>query len=240
MSENKIVIRTEILNKIYGGAVPYHALHDIDLTIRQAEMVAIMGASGSGKSTLMNVLGCLDRPTSGKYFLNEKSISEYSDNSLAEVRNSQIGFVFQNFNLLPRYSSQKNVELPLLYSPISPREREKRAIAALTRVGLAERLRNRPNELSGGQKQRVAIARAIVNYPAIVMADEPTGALDSKTSVDIMTLFQKLNSEGITLIVVTHEPDVAGYCRRIIKMQDGRIIEDNPVEQKILVQNEST
>lgn len=238
MPEEKTVIRTEILNKIYGGAVPYHALHDIDLTIRQAEMVAIMGTSGSGKSTLMNIIGCLDRPTNGEYFLNEKRISEYSDNALAEVRNSQIGFVFQNFNLLPRYSSQKNVELPLLYSAVSPRVREKKAIAALTRVGLADRLRNRPNELSGGQKQRVAIARAVVNYPAIVMADEPTGALDSKTSVDIMTLFQKLNSEGITIIIVTHEPDIANYCRRIIRMQDGRIIEDKALDQNILSQNE--
>lgn len=240
MSEEKIVIRTEKLNKIYSGAVPYHALHDIDLTIRHAEMVAIMGASGSGKSTLMNVLGCLDRPTSGEYFLNEKSIPEYSDNALAAVRNNQIGFVFQNFNLLPRHSSQKNVELPLLYGKISsPRERERMAIAALTRVGLADRLKNRPNELSGGQKQRVAIARAVVNYPAIVLADEPTGALDSKTSVDILTLFQKLNSEGITIIIVTHDPDIAHYCRRIIRMKDGRIFEDNPVKQNILAQKES-
>jgi len=173
------------------------------------------------------------------FFLNEKSISEYSDNDLAEVRNSKIGFVFQNFNLLPRYSSQKNVELPLLYSSISAFERKKKAIAALTRVNLENKLKNRPNELSGGEKQRVAIARAVVNYPAIVMADEPTGSLDSKTSLGIMTLFQKLNSEGITLIVVTHEPDVASYCRRIIRMQDGKIIEDYPIEQHILAQNES-
>ncbi len=234
MSGDKIIIRMERLNKVYGGAVPYHALHDIDLIIRESEMVAIMGTSGSGKSTLMNVMGCLDRPTSGEYFLNEKAISEYSDNELADVRNTQVGFVFQNFNLLPRYSSQKNVELPLLYSPIPVKEREKRAVDALTRVGLADRLKNRPTELSGGQKQRVAIARAVVNYPSIVMADEPTGALDTKTSVDIMRLFQILNREGITLIIVTHELDIAKFCRRMIKMQDGRIIDDHPIDQNLL------
>lgn len=228
------VIRTENLNKIYGGAVPYHALHDINLEIKRGEMVAIMGTSGSGKSTLMNILGCLDRPTTGEYFLNDKNISEYSDNSLARTRNRELGFVFQNFNLLPRYSSQKNVELPLLYSPISSKEREVYAKNALIRVGLGDRLKNRPNELSGGQKQRVAIARAIVNKPSILMADEPTGALDSKTSIDVMTIFQKLNFEGITIIIVTHEPDIALYCKRILKMQDGLIIEDKRIEQKVL------
>lgn len=229
-----VVIRTDKLNKVYGGAVPYHALYDIDLKINKGEMVAIMGASGSGKSTLMNIIGCLDRPTSGEYFLNNKNIATYSDNDLAEVRNSQIGFVFQNFNLLPRYSSQRNVELPLLYSDISARARETRAIEALNKVGLADKLRNRPNELSGGQKQRVAIARAIVNEPSIVMADEPTGALDTKSSVDIMKIFQALNKDGITILIVTHEPDIANYCKRKIRVQDGRIIEDSLITQNIL------
>ncbi|MFN8576915.1 MAG: ABC transporter ATP-binding protein [Candidatus Sericytochromatia bacterium] len=228
------VIKTENLNKIYGGAIPYHALYDINLEIKKGEMVAIMGTSGSGKSTLMNILGCLDRPTSGNFLLNGKNISEYSDNALAVTRNQELGFVFQNFNLLPRYSSQKNVELPLLYSSISSSEREKNAKEALIRVGLADRLKNRPTELSGGQKQRVAIARAIVNQPSILMADEPTGALDSKTSVDIMKLFQGLNQEGITIIIVTHEPDIALYCRRMIRMQDGKIIEDKEIEQIML------
>lgn len=228
------VIQTQKLNKIYQGAFAFHALHDLDLTIQQGEMIAIMGASGSGKSTLMNILGCLDRPSSGEYWLNGRSIAEYSDNQLAVVRNRQIGFVFQNFNLLPRYSSQKNVELPLLYSPVSHREREQRATEALQRVGLGSKLNNRPNELSGGQKQRVAIARAIVNKPTILMADEPTGALDTRTGIEIMTLFQALNREGITLIIVTHEPDVAGYCRRMLKMQDGRLIDDRLLAQNVL------
>lgn len=228
------VIKTENLNKIYGGSVPYHALHDINIEIKRGEMLAIMGTSGSGKSTLMNILGCLDRPTSGNYLLNGKNISEYSDNALAKTRNKELGFVFQNFNLLPRYSSQKNVELPLLYASISKRERENNSKNALIRVGLGDKLQNRPNELSGGQKQRVAIARAIVNNPSILMADEPTGALDSKTSIDVMNIFQKLNLEGITIIIVTHEPDIAGYCKRIIRMQDGRIIEDRVIDQKLL------
>ncbi len=231
-----VVIKTEKLNKIYGGAVSYHALHDIDISINQGEMVAIMGTSGSGKSTLMNILGCLDRPTTGEFLLNGVKISDFSDNKLAKTRNQEIGFVFQSFNLLPRYSSQKNVELPLLYTLISAKERARRATNALGRVGLSDRLKNRPNELSGGQKQRVAIARAIVNKPSILMADEPTGALDSKTSIDIITLFQKLNQEGITVIIVTHEPEIALYCQRIIRMQDGKIIEDKPVNQNILSQ----
>jgi putative ABC transport system ATP-binding protein len=230
----EIVIETRKLNKVYGGAVPYHALHDIDLKIYKGEMVAIMGMSGSGKSTLMNIIGCLDRPTNGEYYLNNKNISEYSDNGLAKVRNVEIGFVFQSFNLLPRYSAQKNVELPMIYSDVSPKDRAKRAIDTLTKVGLAERLKNRPNEMSGGQKQRVAVARAIVNNPSILMADEPTGALDSKTGIEIMDLFQKLNNEGITIIIVTHEPDIAMFCKRMIKMQDGKIIDDHLIEQTVL------
>ncbi|MFN3430247.1 MAG: ABC transporter ATP-binding protein [Candidatus Sericytochromatia bacterium] len=225
------VIHTEKLNKVYGGAVPYHALRDVDLTIDRGEMVAIIGASGSGKSTLMNILGCLDRPTDGIYELAGKGIATYSDDQLAEVRNHEIGFVFQSFNLLPRYSALKNVELPLIYADLSTRERTERATEALVRVGLAERLRNRPNELSGGQKQRVAIARAIVNRPAILMADEPTGALDTQTGHEIMRLFQELNDMGITLLVVTHEPEIAAMCKRVIRMQDGRIVEDRRLEQ---------
>ncbi len=185
----------------------------------------------------MNIIGCLDRPSFGEYFLNNKNISEYSDNDLAEVRNSQIGFVFQNFNLLPRYSAQKNVELPLLYSDTSAKNRESFAVEALTKVGLADKLKNRPTELSGGQKQRVAIARAIVNAPSIVMADEPTGALDTKSSIDIMKIFQALNNDGITILIVTHEPDIANYCKRKIRIQDGRIIEDILLTQNILETN---
>jgi len=223
---NEIVIETNKLNKVYEGAIQFQALYDIDLTIKKGDMVAIMGASGSGKSTLMNIIGCLDRSSWGEYFFNGKLISEYTDNELAEIRNAQIGFVFQNFNLLPRYSALKNVELPLLYDSVSTQKRQNLAIGALERVGIGDKLINKPNELSGGQKQRVAIARAIVNSPAIIMADEPTGALDSKTSVEIMDIFQELNKEGITLIIVTHEIEIANYCKRRIKMKDGKIIED--------------
>ncbi len=220
------LIETRQLNKVYEGAVAYHALHDIDLKIEAGEMIAIMGTSGSGKSTLMNLLGCLDRPSWGDYLLNGKQVATYSDRQLAEVRNRQIGFVFQNFNLLPRYSSLKNVELPLLYADTTAKERLKRAESALVKVGLADRMKNRPNELSGGQKQRVAIARAIVTQPSIIMADEPTGALDTRTSLEIMQLFQALNQEGITMIMVTHEPDIASYCSRVLKMQDGYLVMD--------------
>jgi len=223
---NNIVIETRKLNKIYEGDFKFHALYDIDLTIKKGDMLAIMGASGSGKSTLMNIIGCLDRATWGEYLFNEKLISEYTDNELAEIRNTQIGFVFQNFNLLTRYSALKNVELPLLYHSVSSQKRQDLAIEALERVGIGDKLVNKPTELSGGQKQRVAIARAIVNSPAIIMADEPTGALDSKTSVEIMNIFQELNNEGITIIIVTHEIDIANYCKRRMKMKDGRIIED--------------
>ena len=229
MTETPVIL-TRNLNKIYQGARSFHALHDVNLSIQSGEMIAIMGASGSGKSTLMNIIGCLDRLTSGDYWLRGKSISEYNDNELALIRNQEIGFVFQNFNLLPRYSARKNVELPMLYSPVSRAEREQRAISALERVGLGNKLQNRPNEMSGGQKQRVAIARALVNQPAIIMADEPTGALDSKTGIEIMELFQQLNREGLTLIIVTHEAEIASWCQRMIRMQDGRIVEDQTRE----------
>jgi putative ABC transport system ATP-binding protein len=225
------VIRMTGVNKVYGGAVPYHALHDVALTIAPGEMVALMGPSGSGKSTLMNLIGCLDRATTGDYWLAGRHLADLKDDELADVRNQALGFVFQSFNLLPRYSALKNVELPLLYADVPPRERTRRATEALTRVGLADRLVNRPNELSGGQKQRVAIARAIINQPALLLADEPTGALDTKTGVEIMRLFQALNDEGMTVVVVTHEPDVAAYCRRMLRMQDGRLVDDRPVDQ---------
>lgn len=229
------LLRTEELNKIYQGAVPFHALKDVSLTVHQGEMIAIMGTSGSGKSTLMNILGCLDRPSSGAYFLNQRPISEYSDTQLAEVRNQQLGFVFQSFNLLPRYSALQNVALPMLYRKnMPPSERKERARVALEKVGLGDRLKNRPNELSGGQKQRVAIARALVNEPSLIMADEPTGALDTQTGLEIMTLFQSLHREGLTLLIVTHEPEIAEYCQRVVRMQDGEIISDTPMEQKTL------
>ena len=222
------VVRMERVNKVYGGAVPYHALIDIDLGVKRGELVAIMGASGSGKSTLMNLIGCLDRPTSGDFWLAGRHLRDRGDNDLADMRNRELGFVFQSFNLLPRYSALKNVELPLLYTDISARERTRRATEALVRVGLADKLANRPNEMSGGQKQRVAIARAIVNRPGVLLADEPTGALDTKTSLEIMQLFQDLNDDGITVIIVTHEPDIALLCRRVVRMQDGRLVSDAP------------
>lgn len=226
------VIQTEALNKIYAGAVAYHALHDITFTVSAGEMVAIMGASGSGKSTLMNLLGCLDRPSSGIYRLDGVNVAELGDTALANVRNQKIGFVFQNFHLLARYSSLQNVELPLIYASVSPRERRERSVQALTLVGLADRLANRPNELSGGQKQRVAIARAMINRPALIMADEPTGALDTRTSLEIMRLFQNLHRQGLTLLIVTHEPEIAAYCQRVIRMSDGRVVEDEPIPQR--------
>ncbi len=228
------VIETRLLNKVYAGAVTFHALHDIQLTIYTGEMVAIMGTSGSGKSTLMNILGCLDRQSSGEYLLDGQDVTALKDHELAHIRNQKLGFVFQNFNLLPRYSSLQNVELPLIYGDVSPRQRKQRAAEALTQVGLGDRLRNRPTELSGGQKQRVAIARALVNTPTLIMADEPTGALDTRTSLEIMRLFQTLHQQGLTLLIVTHEPEIANYCTRMIRMQDGRIVEDVAVEQEVL------
>ena len=229
-----LVIETRALNKIYRGAIEYHALYDIELQVERGEMVAIMGASGSGKSTLMNILGCLDRQSSGQYHLDGVNVSQLSDVELARIRNQKLGFVFQNFHLLARYSALQNVELPLIYAGMGTRERSRRATAALASVGLADRLNNRPNELSGGQKQRVAVARAMVNEPALLMADEPTGALDSRTSRDIMRLFQALHAQGLTLLIVTHEPDIAAYCQRIIRMTDGRIVEDNRIEQALI------
>ena len=208
-------------------------LHGIDLIVEKGEFVAMMGPSGSGKSTTMNILGCLDKPTSGQYFLDGKDVSKLNRDQLAAIRNSTIGFVFQGFNLLQRTSALENVELPMLYAGIGARERHRRAKEALTRMGLEERLNHEPSQLSGGQQQRVAIARGIVNKAPILMADEPTGNLDSKTSDEIMRLFQKLNDdEGITIILVTHEPDVAAFAKRQLLFRDGLILEDKPVEKR--------
>ncbi|AQX55719.1 ABC transporter ATP-binding protein [Priestia flexa] len=225
------MIKLENISKSYRlGKEEVPILKGIDLTIKDGEFVAIMGPSGSGKSTLMNIIGCLDRPTSGAYFLNELEISTYSDDQLAKVRNEQIGFVFQQFQLLPRLKAVENVELPMVYTGISRKERRKRAEAALLKVGLGERINHLPNELSGGQKQRVAIARAIVNKPSLILADEPTGALDTKTSVSIMEEFAALNKDGTTVVVITHEPEVAEYASRTILVRDGNIVAYNGKE----------
>jgi putative ABC transport system ATP-binding protein len=231
---NDIVIQTDKLTKTYlSGTNEVHALRSVDLTVTRGELVAIMGASGSGKSTLMNLLGCLDTPTSGSYTLDGARVDGLGKNELAAIRNQKLGFVFQGFNLLARTSALKNVELPMLYDR-SGRKRDTRAlaVAALERVGLAERLDHLPNELSGGQQQRVAIARALVSEPALVLADEPTGNLDSHTTVEVMALFQQLNQQGITIVVVTHEPDVAVYATRIVLMRDGQIVRDQPVTSR--------
>lgn len=203
-----------------------YALRDVSVAIHAGEFVAIMGASGSGKSTFMNMLGCLDRPTSGEYYLAGERVSDMSSDQLAAVRNRRIGFVFQQFNLLPRTSALDNVELPLLYSAVPAEERHRRARQRLTEVGLGERMDHHPAQLSGGQQQRVAIARALVNNPALILADEPTGALDSRTSIEIMALFQALNREGMTIVLVTHETDIAGFASRIITFRDGKVIGD--------------
>jgi putative ABC transport system ATP-binding protein len=215
------------LTKIYVlGDTELHALDGVSLTVQKGEFVAIMGASGSGKSTLMNVLGCLDRPTSGSYVLDGREVSRLTRGQLAEMRNRTIGFVFQSFNLLSRTSAVENVELPLVYAGLPRRERRERARVALERVGLGGRLEHRPSQLSGGQQQRVAIARAIVNEPKLVFADEPTGNLDTKTSVDVMALLQTLWHAGLTVVYVTHEPDVARYASRIVTVRDGQIVSD--------------
>ncbi len=211
------------------GSETVHALRDVTLNIARGEYVAIMGPSGSGKSTLMNLLGCLDTPTSGRYELNGTDVSEMDDNDLADVRNREIGFVFQTFNLLPRSNALHNVELPLIYSGMDSDTRREKALEALNNVGLSDRVHHKPNELSGGQRQRVAIARALVNSPSILLADEPTGNLDSKTGVEIMALFEDLAGKGNTIIVVTHEEDVARHARRILRIRDGNIASDEAV-----------
>ncbi len=221
------IIRTINLRKIYRvGVERIHALRGANIEIEQNDFVAIMGSSGSGKSTLMNIIGCLDQPTDGRYFLANRDVSRMSAAELAKVRNQQIGFVFQSFELLPRMTALRNVEMPLIYAKGGWGSRRRKAKAALERVGLANRMTHRPNQLSGGQKQRVAIARAILNNPSILLADEPTGNLDSATSRDIMQLFQQLHAEGQTILIVTHEDDIAKYCHRIIRLTDGQVSSD--------------
>jgi len=223
----KIIEPTEI-SKIYKmGTQTVAALKSIDIVINKGEYVAFMGPSGSGKSTLMNIIGCLDTPTGGTYILNSNDVSDLTENELAEIRNKEIGFVFQTFNLLPRASALENVALPLIYAGYSKADREEKALKALENVGLDDRAHHKPNELSGGQRQRVAIARALVNDPSIILADEPTGNLDTKTSYDIMALFQKLHDRGNTIIMVTHEDDIAHYAHRIVRLRDGLIERDD-------------
>jgi putative ABC transport system ATP-binding protein len=227
-----MIIRLKDIRRTYKvGTEQIHALNGVSIEIRQNEYVAIMGHSGSGKSTLMNLLGCLDRATSGIYELDGQNTTKMSNSQLAQVRNGKIGFVFQSFELLPRFSAVKNVELPLIYSHQVVWNRKELAHKALERVGLAERMNHRPNQLSGGEKQRVAVARALINNPAILLADEPTGNLDTKTSEEILALFRRLHQEGQTIIMVTHEADVACHAKRIIRMRDGKVISDVPTEQ---------
>jgi putative ABC transport system ATP-binding protein len=229
MSSKAPLMQTSRLCKTYGkGALTVRALREVDLTIQEGEFVAVMGPSGSGKTTLMNILGCLDRPSSGSYRLLGQEVADLTPNQLAEVRNRTLGFVFQNYSLLARTSALDNVQLPLVYAGVAGRQRKQRATEALARVGLADRLAHHPSELSGGQQQRVAIARALVNRPRVILADEPTGNLDSRTSIEILALFQELGAAGMTIIYVTHEPDIASYASRILVVKDGRIQLDQP------------
>jgi putative ABC transport system ATP-binding protein len=230
--ENDILIKTEDLWKTYVmGAEEIHALRGVSFEIRRGEYVAIMGPSGSGKSTMMNLIGCLDTPSKGNYYLNSKLVSEMNDDQLAHIRNKEIGFVFQTFNLLARATALHNVELPLIYNGTPAHERKERAMKALQAVDLGERMYHKPNELSGGQRQRVAVARALVNNPSIILADEPTGNLDSATSNEIMALFDTLHKRGNTIILVTHEADIALHARRAIRLLDGKIASDEPVHK---------
>jgi putative ABC transport system ATP-binding protein len=235
------VIKLEEIHKIYHtGEVDVHAVRQVSLEIQHGEFVAVMGASGSGKSTLMNMLGCLDRPTKGRYLLDGTDVSQLDRDELADIRNAKIGFVFQGFNLLARTSALENVELPMLYvhRRIAGSEQRERAVKALEIVGLAARADHHPNQLSGGQQQRVAIARALVNQPALLLADEPTGNLDSQTSIEIMGVFQKLNDQGITIVMVTHELDIASYTKRNIIMRDGRLVTDETVKNRLNAEHE--
>lgn len=231
-----VVITTQDLTKTYDmGATKVHALQGVDVSVSENDFVALMGPSGSGKSTLMNLFGCLDTPTSGTYILDGINVSTMTDGELAEVRNRKIGFVFQTFNLLPRLSALDNVALPLVYSGMSKSDREARAQEVLTQVGLGDRVDHKPNELSGGQRQRVAIARALVNNPSIILADEPTGNLDTKTSIEIMSIFEEIHRQGNTVILVTHEPDIAEHAHRIVRLRDGKVESDVRNENVITV-----
>lgn len=240
MNNNSLINISNIKKFYQVGSVVVKALKGVDLVINKNEYVAIMGPSGSGKSTLMNILGCLDTPTDGTYVLNGTDVSKLTDDALAEIRNKEIGFVFQTFNLLPRYTALDNVVLPLIYAGVPKHERVEKAIKALTNVSLEDRMEHKPNELSGGQRQRVAVARALVNDPSIILADEPTGNLDSKTSIDIMNLFEDIFAQGNTIILVTHEEDIAKHARRIVRLRDGMIESDevNPhptLKQKVVL-----
>jgi putative ABC transport system ATP-binding protein len=229
------VIKFQDLVKNYQiGTIEVNALRSVSLKIKKNDYIAIMGPSGSGKSTLMNIIGCLDTPTSGSYFLSGHDVSKMTDDQQAEIRNNEIGFVFQTFNLLPRYTALENVILPLIYSGLSKQERTERAIVALENVGLADRMNHKPNELSGGQRQRVAVARALVNNPSLILADEPTGNLDTKTSVDIMNLFAEIHQKGNTIVLVTHEEDIARHAHRIVRLRDGHIESDYINEQVVI------
>jgi putative ABC transport system ATP-binding protein len=232
--DQRTVIQLDHIHKTYTmGDVEVHALRGVSLTIKEGEFVAIMGASGSGKSTTMNIIGCLDRPTRGTYILDGEDVSEMSKDERADIRCQKIGFVFQGFNLLSRTSALENVELPMLYLGVDTAQRHQRAMEALAAVGLAGREQNHPNQLSGGQQQRVAVARSLVNNPALILADEPTGNLDSRTSVEVMEIFQRLNRErGITLVLVTHEPDIAQYAQRVVVFKDGKIQKDYLIEEQ--------
>ena len=235
------VIQLQDIHKTYHtGEVDVHAVRGVTLDIFSGEFVALMGASGSGKSTMMNIIGCLDRPTAGKYLLDGIDVSQLSRDDLADIRNQKIGFVFQGFNLLSRTSALENVELPMLYARqrLVGQSQRDRALKALNTVGLADRADHKPNQLSGGQQQRVAIARALSNEPSLLLADEPTGNLDSRTSVDIMGVFQKLNDQGITIVMVTHELDVAQYTKRMVVMRDGKVVSDGPVANRLNAENE--
>ncbi len=232
MEETPLVRLEDVVKTYQMGDVEVHALRGVSLAIERGEFIAVMGASGSGKSTLMNILGCLDRPSSGRYLLEGQEVSSLSTDQLAEIRNRTIGFVFQNFNLLSRTSALENVELPLVYAGVSTAERHARAAESLDRVGLADRAAHHPNQMSGGQQQRVAIARALVNRPRVILADEPTGNLDSRTSIEVMALFQELGRSGITVLLVTHEPDIAQYASRVLVMRDGKVVSDTRREPR--------